>query len=66
MEEIKKEIEELLKEAERDKYAQYRTEWEERAVEALNSWNLDERKNWDAFICNANSEEFEDMVRGQL
>ncbi len=60
------EIKALLKEVERDEYAQYRTEWEERAVEALNAWNLDERKDWDDFIYNANSEQFEDMVRGQL
>lgn len=60
------EIKALLREVERDKYAQYKTEWEERAVEALNAWNLDERKNWDDFVYNADSEEFEDMVRGQL
>ena len=60
------EIKALLKEVERDKYAQYKTEWEARAVEALNAWNLDERENWDAFIYNADSEEFEDIVRGQL
>lgn len=60
------EIKALLQEVERDEYACYKTEWEERAVEALNAWNLDERKDWDAFIYDANSEEFEDMVRGQL
>ena len=60
------EIKALLREVERDNNAQYRTEWEARAVEALNAWNLDERKDWDAFVYNANSEEFEDMVRGQL
>lgn len=59
-------IKELLKEVERDKYAQYKDDWQRRAVEALNAWNLDERKNWDAYIYGANGEEFEDMVRGQL
>ena len=60
------EIKALLREVKRDKHAQYGTEWKQRAVEALNDWNLGKHKNWNDFIYNANSEEFEDMVRGQL
>lgn len=62
---MKKEIEELLKEVERDEYAQYSTEWQGRAVAVLNEYNID-RDYYDDEIFDLNSDEWDEVVRQQL
>lgn len=59
------EIKALLREAERDKYAQYSTEWEERAVEVLNEFNA-EHDRYDDEIFDVDSDEWDEVVRHEL
>lgn len=62
---MKKEIIELLEEVERDKYAQYKTEWQGRAVAVLNEFYFD-RDRYDNEIFDTESEEWDEIVRHQL
>ena len=65
MEEIKEEIKELLGEVERDKYAQYETEWEVKAVAVLNEYNF-EIDRYDDEIFDLDSDEWDEIVRHEL
>ena len=65
MEEIKESIKELLGEVERDKNAQYRIEWEDRAVAVLNEYNF-EMDRCDDEIFDIESDEWDDIVRHEL
>lgn len=58
-------IKELLEEAERDKYAQYKTEWQGRAVAVLNEFYFD-RDRYDNEIFDLSSDEWDEIVRQQL
>lgn len=62
---MKKEIEELLKEVERDEYAQYSTEWQGRAVETLNEFYY-YADRYDDVIYDLSSDEWDELVRQQL
>lgn len=62
---MKKEIDELLKEVERDEYAQYSTDWQGRAVAVLNEYNID-RDYYDDEIFDLSSDEWDEIVRQQL
>lgn len=62
---MKKEIEELLKEARADEYAQYSTDWQGRAVAVLNEYHID-RGYYDDEIFDLSSDEWDEIVRQQL
>lgn len=62
---MKKEIEELLKEARADKYAQYETEWQGRAVAVLNEFYID-RDRYDDEIFDLDSDEWDEMVKREI
>lgn len=62
---MKKEIEELLKEARADKYAQYSTDWQGRAVAVLNEYNFD-RDHYDNEIFETDSDEWDEMVKREI
>lgn len=62
---MKKEIEELLKEARADKYAQYSTDWQGRAVAVLNEFYID-RDRYNDEIFDLDSDEWDEIVRQQL
>lgn len=63
---MKEEIERLLKEVERDKYACYKDEWARDAVAVLNEWNIDGRGCYDDEIFDLSSDEWDEVVRHQL
>ena len=65
MEEIKEEIKELLEEVERDKYAQYETEWQVKAVATLNECNF-EMDRYDYEIFDTDSDEWDEIVSHEL
>lgn len=62
---MKKEIEELLKEVERDEYAQYSMDWQGRAVAVLNEYNFD-RDYYDDEIFDLESDEWDEMVKREI
>ncbi len=65
MEEIKESIKELLEEAERDEYADCKTEWQVRAVAVLNNYNF-EMDRYDDEIFDVDSDEWDEVVRHEL
>ena len=58
-------LEELLKEVERDEYAQYKDEWQARAVATLNEYNF-ERDYYDDEIFDLNSDEWDEIVKREI
>lgn len=65
MEEIKERIEELLKEVERDQYADCKADWQGSAVAVLNKYSF-ETNRYDDEIYNVNSDEWDEIVRHEL
>lgn len=65
MEEIEESIKELLKEVERDQYADCKADWQVRAVDVLNEYNFDTNR-YDDEILNVESDEWDEIVRHEL
>ena len=60
-----KDIIKLLKQADQDKYACYKDEWQGRAVGVINNYYY-ERDQYDDIIYDLASDEWEDLVKQQL
>jgi hypothetical protein len=65
MEDIKKQIKALIKEAKEDESVKYKEEWQHKAVYTLNDFYM-EADRYDDIIYDLASDEWEDLVKQQL
>lgn len=65
MNDYKKQIKELLEEANEDKYKEYGRDWQERAMQTLNEINS-ERGYYDDYIYDLASDEWDEICKHEL
>lgn len=65
MEEIKEEIKELLEETKADKFVQYSSKWQAKAVQVINEY-AQEAERWDDMVYDTASDEWDDVTKSQV